>query len=177
VSHPGGYLWQEFNETLIEVENNDSVNLYSTLDAKYFFNNSTLAAEITESRMLAAVPGFLTAFGVIGTFVGLQLGLSELNIGNDVAVSEMKTGLAHVISGAKTAFMTSVWGVVLSVLFNFFEKFLEIIARSKISRLQVKIDQLTPRISAEFQLQQIVNDGQQSRESLQGLAEKIGDKM
>jgi len=177
VTHSGGHLWREFNATLIEVENNNHINLYSTLDANYFFNNSTLAAEITESRMLAAVPGFLTAFGVIGTFVGLQLGLSDLNIGNDVAVSEMKSGLAHVISGAKIAFMTSVWGVVLSVLFNFIEKFLEIIARNKIARLQVKIDQLTPRISAEFQLQKIVNDGQQSRESLQGLAEKIGDKM
>ena len=127
--------------------------------------------------MIAAVPGFLTAFGVIGTFVGLQLGLSELNIGNDVAVSEMKAGLAQVISGAKIAFMTSVWGVTLSVFFNFIEKGLERVARSRIYRLQTRIDQLLPRLSAEFQLQRIADDGQQSRESLQGLAEKIGEKM
>ncbi|MEN8237469.1 MAG: anti-phage ZorAB system protein ZorA, partial [Pseudomonadota bacterium] len=177
IKHHRGHLWLDFDETLIEVERHDGIKLYNTVDANHFFNTSTLAAGITESRMLAAVPGFLTAFGVIGTFVGLQLGLSELNIGNDIAVSEMKTGVAHVISGAKIAFMTSVWGVTLSVLFNFLEKGFERIARSRIHRLQNKIDRLFPRLTAEFQLQRIANDGQQSRENLQGLAEKIGEKM
>ncbi|SHI01825.1 anti-phage ZorAB system protein ZorA [Desulfofustis glycolicus] len=172
-----GHLWLEFDETLLEVEHNGELALLNTLDARHFFNNSTLASGITESRMLAAVPGFLTALGVIGTFVGLQLGLSELNIGNDVSVEEMKTGLAQVISGAKIAFMTSVWGVTLSVLFNFFEKWLAGSIRKNIHKLQNKIDQLFPRISAEFQLQRIADDGKQSRESLQGLAEKIGEKM
>lgn len=176
--HKGAHLWLEFDESLIEVDDNEgNPRLYNTIDAHHFFNNSTLASGITESRMLAAVPGFLTAIGVIGTFVGLQLGLSELNIGNDVAISEMKNGLAHVISGAKIAFMTSVWGVTLSVLFNIIEKFLESLARKKIQKLQIIIDKTFPRLSAESQLQQIADDGHQSRESLQGLAEKIGEKM
>lgn len=59
--------------------------------------------------MIAVVPGFLTALGVIGTFVGLQLGLSDLNIAGNVDVNEMKNGVAGVINGAKIAFMTSVW--------------------------------------------------------------------
>jgi len=172
-----GHLWLEFDETLLEVEQNGSLHLLNTLDANHFFNNSTLAAGITESRMLAAVPGFLTALGVIGTFVGLQLGLSELNIGNGVSVAEMKTGLAMVIAGAKIAFMTSVWGVTLSVLFNCFEKGLAGSIQQCIYKLQNKIDQLFPRLSAEFQLQRIADDGKQSRQSLQGLAEKIGEKM
>lgn len=172
-----GHLWREFDETLLEVEQDGEVGLLNTLDASHFFNNSTLAPGITESRMLAAVPGFLTALGVIGTFIGLQLGLSELNIGNDVSVTEMKTGLAHVIGGAKIAFMTSVWGVALSVLFNVFEKLLAGLIRKKVHKLQNQIDRLFPRLSAEFQLQRIADDGKQSRESLQGLAEKIGDKM
>lgn len=167
----------EFDETLIEVETEDGLILHNTFDADYFFNASSLAREITENRLLAAVPGFLTAIGVVGTFVGLQLGLSELNIGNNADVSEMKAGIAHVISGAKIAFMTSVWGVFLSVVFNFFEKFLESGVRRRIHKLQTRIDKIFPRLSAEYQLQRIANDGQQSRESLQGLAERIGEKM
>jgi len=173
----GAHLWLEFDESLIEVTNENRTQLYNTIDASHFFNSSSLAAGITESRMLAAVPGFLTAVGVIGTFVGLQLGLSELNIGNDVAVSEMKSGLAHVISGAEIAFMTSVWGVFLSVIFNFIEKLIENSVRKKIHKLQIRIDKLFPRLSAESQLQNIVNSSQESRESLQGLAEQIGEKM
>lgn len=177
VTHQGAHLWSEFDETLIEVESDGEVKLHNTLEATHFFNSSTLASGITESRMLAAVPGFLTAGGVIGTFVGLQLGLSELNIGNEADTKEMREGLSHVISGAKIAFMTSVWGVTLSVLFNVIEKGLEKIIRTKIHQLQIRIDGLFPRLSAENQLHRIANDGQQSRESLQGLGEKIGEKM
>ncbi|ADJ28737.1 anti-phage ZorAB system protein ZorA [Nitrosococcus watsonii] len=171
------HLWKEFDETLVETRVGDDVHLHSIYEASHFFNGSTLARGITESRMLAAVPGFLTALGVIGTFMGLQLGLSELNIGNEAAVKDMKAGLAHVISGAKIAFLTSVWGVMLSVFFNFVEKLLECWALSGIHRLQVRIDQLFPRFSAEVQLQKIADDGSQARESLQGMAERIGDKM
>ncbi|MBF0233432.1 MAG: anti-phage defense ZorAB system ZorA [Desulfamplus sp.] len=177
IKHEAAHLWKEFDETLIEREQNGIVHLYSTYDAAYFFNTSTLAARITESRLLAAVPSFLTAIGVIGTFVGLQLGLSQLNIASDVTLDEMKSGVAGVINGAKLAFMTSVWGVVLSVLFNFYEKFLAGRAHRKITHLQKSIDNLFPRLSAESQLQRIADDGKQSRESLQGLAEKIGEKM
>lgn len=177
VTHDGGHLWLEFDETLIEAERADGIHLHNTLDASYFFNAASLANGITHSRMLAAVPGFLTALGVIGTFIGLQLGLSELNIGNNTEIEEMKNGLAHVISGASIAFMTSVWGVFLSVVFNFIEKVLERWARWRISNLQNRVDRLFPRLSAECQLQRIAQDGEQTRESLQGMAERIGEKM
>lgn len=173
-----GHLWLEFDETLIEVKGvDDVVRLHNTFDASYFFNTSSLAGGSTENRMIAAVPGFLTALGVIGTFVGLQLGLADLNIAGNVDVNEMKNGVAGVINGAKIAFMTSVWGVFLSVIFNFVEKIFEQIIRRKINTLQIRIDRLFPRLSAENQLQSIANNSQQSRESLQGLAEKIGEKM
>ncbi|MCD4722470.1 MAG: anti-phage defense ZorAB system protein ZorA [Desulfobacula sp.] len=177
VKHGAGHLWLEFDETLIEGDKNNKICLFNTFDAAYFFNSSTLASGIVGSRLVAAVPGFLTAIGVIGTFVGLQLGLAQLNIANDVSVDEMKTGVAGVINGAKIAFITSVWGVSLSVLFNIIEKNIERIARTRITRLQNLIDKLFDRISAEEQLQRIAHDGKQSRESLQGLAEKIGLKM
>ncbi len=172
-----GHLWQEFDETLIEIKRNETIHLYNTLDAAHFFNPSTLAKGIAENRLIAAVPGFLTAIGVVGTFVGLQLGLSELNISSEVSVDEMKSGVSSVIGGAKVAFLTSVWGVSLSVLFNFIEKFLEQGAKKRISALQDQIDDIFPRLSAEAQLQEISDNSYQSRESLQGLAEKIGERM
>ena len=170
-----GHLWLEFDETL--VVSACGGKLHNTYDAAWFFNSSSLASGITESRLIAAVPGFLTALGVIGTFVGLQLGLSQLHIASDVSVEEMKSGIAGVINGAKFAFMTSVWGVALSVAFNLMEKILERTVRQAIVKLQDRIDHLFPRINAEEQLQRIAVDGRESRETLQGLAEQIGHKM
>ena len=172
-----GHLWLEFDETLIEISKDNDTTLYNTFDAAHFFNSSTLAHGVTDNRLIAAVPGFLTAIGVIGTFVGLQIGLSEITISSDVTIEEMKAGISAVIGGAKIAFMTSVWGVFLSVLFNFIEKLLEQGIRKKIHTLQKKVDEIFPRISPESQLQVIANNSDESRESLQGLAEQIGLKM
>lgn len=176
-SNSVGHLWLEFNETLIEVRKDNKTTLHNTYDAAYFFNSTTLAKGVTDNRLIAAVPGFLTAIGVIGTFVGLQIGLSEMNISADVSVDEMKTGVSAVIGGAKVAFMTSVWGVFLSVVFNFIEKLLEQGIRKKIYKLQDSIDGLLPRLNAETQLQVIADNSVESKESLQGLAEQIGVKM
>ena len=170
-----GHLWQEFDETLIEVRQNGETQLFNTFDAAHFFNTFTLAKGVTDNRLIAAVPGFLTAVGVIGTFVGLQLGMSGMDMSGDVVL--MKEGIKTVIDGAKIAFMTSIWGVTLSVIFNFIEKLLEQNVRTKISNLQTKIDEIFPRLSPESQLQVIANNSSESRESLQGLAEQIGIKM
>jgi len=170
-----GHLWLEFDETLIEVRNDAGVKLHNTLDAAHFFNPSTLAKGITDNRLIAAVPGFLTAIGVIGTFVGLQIGMSGMDISGDVM--QMKKGIASVINGAKIAFMTSIWGVTLSVFFNFVEKLLEQNIRTKINNLQNSVDEIFPRLSPESQLQIIADSSVESRQSLQGLAEQIGIKM
>ncbi len=172
-----GHLWLEFDETLIEIREDGVTQLFNTFDAVYFFNSSTLAKGVTNNRLIAAVPGFLTAIGVIGTFVGLQIGLSGMDISADVTIEEMKAGVAAVIGGAKVAFMTSVWGVLLSVVFNFIEKLLEETIHRKIDSLQNKIDEIFPRLSPESQLQVIAENSSESRESLQGLAEQIGVKL
>ena len=172
-----GFLWMEFDETLVEVQRHESVELRNTLDAGHFFNSFTLASGVTENRLVAAVPGFLTALGVIGTFVGLQLGLGQLELGSGVNVSDMQDGVAGVVEGAKVAFLTSVWGVALSVLFNFGEKWLEQKTRRKIRIIENKVDWLFPRIRPEEQLQIISENSSESREVLQGLAEQIGEKM
>jgi hypothetical protein len=172
-----GHLWLEFDETLVEVKTSSGVFLRNTLDAGHFFNTHTLAKQVTENRLIAAVPGFLTAIGVIGTFVGLQLGLAGLNLGAGASVGDMQIGISNVVDGAKVAFLTSVWGVALSVLFNFGEKWLEQRIRNRIRRLEDSIDRIFPRIRPEDQLQVIAENGAESRETLQGLAEKIGDKM
>src|SRR5690606_21018501 len=108
-----GPLWREFDESL--VYSADKTRLSNTLDAEHFFNYHTLAYGLTSSRLLAAVPTFLTAIGVLGTFLGLTLGLKGLQI-NAADVETLKDGISVMINGAAVAFMTSVWGVLLSLV-------------------------------------------------------------
>jgi len=167
-------LWREFDESLVYIPARD--RLCNTIDAEHFFNSHTIARKLTENRLLAAIPSFLTAIGVIGTFAGLQMGLAELDVSSD-NFDTLKQGIAGLIGGASIAFMTSVWGVITSVLFNFFEKCLERNIRSQINNLQNRVDYLYPRITAEQSLNNIEDFSKQSLEKLAELDEKIGHKM
>jgi hypothetical protein len=170
-----GLLWKEFDESLVHTQGKIS----NTIDAEHFFNTRSLANGLTENRLLAAVPGFLTAIGVIGTFAGLQMGLAPMTDldPNGADNQKLLTGIYSMIGGASIAFTTSVWGISLSVLFNAFEKFLERSARTRILQLQNRIDYLYPRIIPEESLVRIADHSQSSKETLDGLAEKIGDRM
>jgi len=177
VNEKYGRLWREFDESLVLVSSND--RLYNTLDAAHFFNTHTLARGLTENRLIAAVPGFLTAVGVVGTFAGLQLGLAPLGELNptDAKTEDLTVGIFGMIGGASIAFMTSVWGVTTSVFFNFFEKALERNIRTSITVFQNEVDYLYPRITAEQSLANIEESSRLSTEKLAELDEKIGNKM
>lgn len=170
-----GHLWKEFDESL--VKSSDGTGLFNTLDAAHFFNESTLAGSLTQNRLMAAVPGFLTAIGVVGTFVGLQLALSQLQLQQNAGVDELRNGIGSLINGASIAFMTSIWGIGTSLIFNFAEKALERGIRKDIHELQNQIDYLFPRINAEQSLVTIADHSRSADETLQGLAEKIGDRL
>lgn len=172
-----GRLWREFDESLVHIPQKQ--RLCNTLDAAHFFNTHTIARGLTENRLLAAVPGFLTAIGVIGTFAGLQLGLGPLGDldPTNAKVDDLTHGIFGMIGGASIAFMTSVWGVLTSVLFNFFEKLLERSIRGSISSFQNEVDYLYPRITAEQSLSNIEDFTRQSNDRLAELDEKIGHKM
>jgi len=61
------------------------------------------------------IPALLTSIGVAGTFLGITLGLSEFDLGN---VGNDSTALLHsaavLLTGMKTAFVTSLAGLVTS---------------------------------------------------------------
>lgn len=178
MEHPAyGHLWREFDESLAETPQRRRV--CNTLDAAHFFNTHTLAKGLTENRLIAAVPGFLTAIGVIGTFAGLQMGLVELDgLNPKTATSqELTQGIFGMIGGASIAFMTSVWGILFSVVFNFFEKGFERNIRNAIANFQNRIDYLYPRITAEQSLTNIEEATRQSFERLAELDEKIGNRL
>ncbi|NVD37021.1 anti-phage ZorAB system protein ZorA [Marinobacter lutaoensis] len=169
-----GKLWREFDESL--VYSTDKSRLYNTLDAEHFFNARTLAPGLTSSRLLSATPTFLTAIGVLGTFIGLTLGLANLQI-NAGEIDTLKSGVSTMINGAAVAFMTSVWGVFLSLILNVTEKLAERGALKEIRQLQQEIDFLYPRLPAEQTLVQIAAASDESKEALQELHERIGDRL
>lgn len=59
--------------------------------------------------------GIYVSIGVLGTFLGLSMGLSDLEIGD---TETLRTGIGSLLNGMKVAFYTSVFGVSLSLVWT-----------------------------------------------------------
>ena len=143
-------------------------------NASEVFNASSLANGLVGNRFILAMPGILTGLGILGTFVGLTLGIGNLDLKSlDNANDQIK----NLISGCSTAFKTSVWGVGCSLLFIIIEKFLEWLALSKIRLLQSQLDGLIPRYTPEESMIELQRASGETEGILKGLAVAIGDEM
>ena len=63
----------------------------------------------------SGVSGMLTGLGILGTFLGLSLGLGSFR-GDDIYTISDNVG--PLLSGMKVAFHTSVYGILFSLIFN-----------------------------------------------------------
>jgi hypothetical protein len=71
----------------------------------YWFNKTTRGKQV--------LPNYLTVLGILGTFGGIVVGLFQFDTQN---IQESVPGL---LSGLKTAFLTSIAGIVLSLIQRF----------------------------------------------------------
>lgn len=62
------------------------------------------------------LPGSFVGFGILGTFLGFSSGISGMHLSGNV--DELFNKLDYFFSGLNTAFITSIIGVILSVLFG-----------------------------------------------------------
>lgn len=67
-------------------------------------------------RMLEMIPDVLTSLGILGTFIGLVFGLKNFEPSNYEA---MTASVSSLVSGIKVAFLTSIYGLSLSMVFSY----------------------------------------------------------
>jgi len=86
-------------------------------DVSQYINEDTVIYAMGGSRLADMTPGILTSLGILGTFLGLVLGLSGLNL-NAADTSALLSAMERLIGGMSTAFLTSIAGVIASIAFN-----------------------------------------------------------
>ena len=89
----------------------------SSCDVTQYVNEDTVVFAAGGTRLAELTPGILVSLGILGTFLGLVLGLSGLTLSaSDTAA--LLDGMEKLIAGMSTAFLTSIAGVVASITFN-----------------------------------------------------------
>lgn len=89
--------------------------LKAVCDLEEYINEDLLDRE-SLSHYNSAVSGTLTGLGILGTFLGLSMGLGAFD-GNDIFTISDNVG--PLLEGMKVAFHTSVYGIFFSLVFNF----------------------------------------------------------
>lgn len=96
----------------------------SSRTGKYFAANCDIEEYINEELLEkvgmnfynSGISGTMTGLGILGTFIGLSLGLGSFN-GDDIYTISDNVG--PLLSGMKVAFHTSVYGIIFSLVFNY----------------------------------------------------------
>ncbi len=79
------------------------------------FINYQLIDDCLEKGRLSLIPGAMTGLGILGTFIGLSLGLQAFNTGT---AEEIANSIGPLMDGIKVAFHTSIYGMVFSLVFS-----------------------------------------------------------
>jgi methyl-accepting chemotaxis protein len=108
-------VWKDYQESFIEFNGGKKTD-----ELSYdYFNEKNLLSSNTNLRLINSIPATLVGIGILGTFVGLTYGISNFQTGS---TEEIKSSIQDLLSGMGTAFVSSIYGMLLSLVFTFFEK-------------------------------------------------------
>lgn len=161
--------WRAFKNSLFI--KNDS-EIYQTSDAEIYFNIDNLLREKMNFKLLNYFPQLLVGLGMLGTFLGLSIGLADLNLSSDD-----NNQLTTLILGTKTAFYTSLYGMYFSICMS-------IILNAHLGRYEERILRLKDKINCIFKkyvrdqrIEEIKDEIILLRKSNQELCENVGTEL
>ena len=118
----------------------------SNIPASEFINDSSVCKyNKLNLRMLDTAAGTLVGLGLLGTFLGLTLGIKGFDSSNTERINESIQGL---LAGMGTAFYTSLAGMIASILFTGLDKAFRY-------RLYKYTKELTDNLDSEFYIDDI----------------------
>lgn len=85
-------------------------------DVADYINDESVILEPGRASLAEVIPGLCTSFGILGTFIGLVMGLGGLDLTDITSSIQLTNGIAF-------AFYTSIVGLIASLLFNFIYRF------------------------------------------------------
>lgn len=140
-------LWEKYRRNFIIIPDDEEINhVYSTTDADEYFNFSNLSAGIS-IEFWQNLAGVFTGLGILGTFLGLTIGLLGFDMSSSATIQK---GMSNLLNGTSTAFLTSIVGILCALIFNYYYN--NSLIRNfdaSIDDFANKLDELIPRKQAE----------------------------
>ena len=152
-----GLAWKEFVETLVLPEPDSSGPIRNTGEVSRYLNDATIIFPKVPFGFYHSVPNLLTGLGILGTFLGLAAGVGSASSGlSSGTPSEITASLQELLAGASLAFMTSIAGILCSILFVPVERVtsrrLHMAVDEWVGVIESRVERVTPAGVALLQL-------------------------
>lgn len=167
--------WHAYSKTFTPFTTNDNyTKMFSNCQSDDFFNVTNLISDINVS-FYQNLPGISTGLGILGTFIGLSIGLVTID------TKKLQESVERLLGGMSTAFITSLLGLLAAVLFTYLtSKYLKAFEQS-VSELSNRIDHLFTICTAETWLaknyEEILQQTMVLKRFDTELAMKVGDAL
>jgi len=109
------------------------------------FINEDLLDRVGMNFFNSGISGTMTGLGILGTFLGLSMGLAKFSGDNIYTISD---NVGPLLSGMKVAFHTSVYGIFFSLVFNFVYRSIMQDAYEKLENFQNAFRQFAMPVAA-----------------------------
>lgn len=147
-----GHAWAGFDGTLVT---SDGV-IRNTFRPHVFFNLGALRERMLGLKIMPGIPGYFVGLGLLFTFIGLVLALSEAAAGTTAAhmadgagAQAMQGALGKLLNAATFKFSTSIAGLAASIVLSFAFRLFNIGVESSLSQfcqaLEKELDYLAPQ--------------------------------
>lgn len=117
------------------------------------------------------IGGIMTGLGILFTFIGLVYGLRSFNA---TSVELMQTSTQTLMAGIKVAFLTSIFGLIYSIVFGLIYKKTLALALRSVYRFQDCFDELVRPSNGRAGENAIIRLQAEQNELLERLADNIG---
>ena len=110
----------------------------SNIPSSEFFSIHKIArSRNLNLRFVDAASGTLVGLGLLGTFLGLTLGVRNFDTAN---VQNIQSSIQSLLDGMSTAFMTSLIGMGLSIVYTLIEKRMRNLLSGSVTDLSERLD-------------------------------------
>ena len=167
-----GVIWQDFSKSLTQyTDENGQQAVYSISDAAAFFSYSQFMQNFN-MPFWNTYSGIFTGLGILGTFLGLTLGLYGIDMASS-DINVLKEGISGLLSGVQFAFLTSLIGIFVAILHGFWHNKQIVALKTSVLSLSDEIEKLFPRLTAEQWLAKQYTESQDQTKTLKNLSEDM----
>lgn len=143
-------IWERYyNE--YNNENNKSVP-----DPLYYFNSNELINKAGFRKLIEIIPAVFVSLGLLGTFIGIIIGISELN--TNEGSEALFLGIDTLLQGMAFAFYSSIMGILISLTYQFIDRLIFYKSlQTSVDRLLIELDKTIPIETESSLLEKVAN--------------------